>query len=858
MMGSLVRTLIKKQLQELFAKAGFLLRKWRCSSPAVLQNVSLELRDQQIAQSIPDADSFVKTLGLEWNSSQDCFRLTVSEIASLRVVTKRALISDVAKIFDVLGWFAPCVVKMKILLQTLWESKVGWDDPVGDEVEDSWKKWRMELPLLSNVMIPRCYFPKHAHVVSVQLHGFSDASESAYAGVVYIRMVDSDNDAYVSLLMSKTKVAPIKRLTIPRLELCGAYLLAKILSHVKEVLHVPAHNVFAWTDSMIVLGWLDGSPRRFKTFVGNRVSGIMDLISPDRWRHVSGVENPADCASRGLFPSEIIEHHLWWHGPEWLLKTEDEWPIRPVGVDSAGASEEKEVCAFSSFCDNDPLPIVAKFSSLTRLKRVTAWVRRFINNCILCRGPGNPIRGSLSVKELWQAEKYWLKVAQESAFSEDILFLKKGKELLKKSTLLPLRPFLDDEGLLRVGGRENQSYLSYNRRHPIVLPGFHGVTKLIVYSEHLRLLHAGPTLVCASLSRVYHIVSSRRVVRSITRSCVVCRRVSAKPKPQMLGQLPLDRMIPGSAFDRVGVDYAGPVLIKCGSKCKPVLFKAYISVFVSFSIKAVHLELVSDLTTATFIAALRRFIARRGKPMVIWSDNGSNFVGAARELKELRDFLHDSKTQRAVSDYCTCQKIHWKFIPEHSPHFGGLWEAAVKSAKLHLKKVVGEVKLTYEELCTVLSQVEACLNSRPLVALPNDEDGIEALTPGHFLVGKPLEALPDPSSSYLPCSLLRRWQLCQSMVRGFWQRWSVEYLSQLQKMTKWKLPSRNIHVGDLVAMHEDNLVPTKWPLARVLDVHPGRDGMVRVVTLKTSRGTYKRPVAKIVLVLPTNTDFDSC
>ena len=241
--------------------------------------------------------------------------------------------------------------------------------------------------------------------------------------------------------------------------------------------------------------------------------------------------------------------------------------------------------------------------------------------------------------------------------------------------------------------------------------------------------------------------------------------------------------------------------------------------------------------------------------MVIWSDNGSNFVGAACELKELYNFLHDPKTQQAVSEYCTCQKIQWKFIPEHSPHFGGLWEAAVKSAKMHLKKVVGEAKLTFEELYTILNQTEACLNSRPLVALPDDEDGIEALTPGHFLVGKPLEALPDLLSTYQPCSILRRWQLCQSLVHHFWRRWSREYLSHLQRLTKWKSPSPNLQVGDLVVIHEDNLVPTKWPLTRVLSVHPGKDGFVRVVTLKTSRGVYKRPVSKIALVLPTNTDF---
>jgi len=202
---------------------------------------------------------------------------------------------------------------------------------------------------------------------------------------------------------------------------------------------------------------------------------------------------------------------------------------------------------------------------------------------------------------------------------------------------------------------------------------------------------------------------------------------------------------PGPVFDKVGVDYAGPVLIKYGHVRKPTVVKAYICVFVSLTVKAVHLELVSDLTADAFIACLRRFISRRGLPSLIWSDHGTNFVGAAHEIKNLYQFLRNSSTQDAITKFLTTKNINWKFIPQNAPHFGGLWEAAVKSMKTHLRKVVGSVKLTFEEMSTLLTQVEACLNSRPLVPLPNDDDGIEALTPGHFLIGQPLQALPDDS-----------------------------------------------------------------------------------------------------------------
>ena len=258
------------------------------------------------------------------------------------------------------------------------------------------------------------------------------------------------------------------------------------------------------------------------------------------------------------------------------------------------------------------------------------------------------------------------------------------------------------------------------------------------------------------------------------------------------------------------------------------------------------------MTTEAFLATLRRFIARRGYPSLIWSDNSSNFVGAIRELKELHKFLAHQKTGQIVSEFCTSQNIEWRFIPEHGPHFGGLWETAVKSAKTHLRRIVGDVKLTFEEFTTVLAQIEACLNSRPLVSVSSpDDDSIEVLTPGHFLVGRPLCSLPDPSFSFRPVSFLRRRDLCQILIRHFWKRWSAEYLSTLNKCTKWHYPSRNLAVGDVV-LKEDGIVPAKWPLARVTQVHPGSDGLFRVVTVRTMKSTYKRLVSKIALLLREN------
>ena len=239
----------------------------------------------------------------------------------------------------------------------------------------------------------------------------------------------------------------------------------------------------------------------------------------------------------------------------------------------------------------------------------------------------------------------------------------------------------------------------------------------------------------------------------------------------------------------------------------------------------------------------------------MWSDHGTNFVGASRELKEMYEFLNLPETQRSIYDHCSTQGIQWRFIPENAPHFGGLWEAAVKSLKYHLRRIVGDVRLTFEELSTVLTQIEACLNSRPLTPLPEPEDGYEALTPGHFLIGKPLEALPESLDSRETGNLIRRWRLCQKLTMDFWQRWSNEYLTYLQRCSKWATPTKNLQVGDVVCVRGQNLPPTKWPLARIVQVYPGKDGHTRVATVRTAQGTYRRPITKLVPLLTNEKDF---
>ncbi|KYN07859.1 hypothetical protein ALC62_01165 [Cyphomyrmex costatus] len=408
---------------------------------------------------------------------------------------------------------------------------------------------------------------------------------------------------------------------------------------------------------------------------------------------------------------------------------------------------------------------------------------------------------------------------------------------------------MDDTGLIRVGGRLKNSRLQFDAQHPILLPREHELTKRVINYEHVRNLHAGTQATMAAVRQRFWPLSLRSCTRKILRNCVTCFKAKPVQSEAIMGSLPANRVTESRPFSHCGVDYAGPVVLKEGRRRNARNTKAYISVFVCFSTKAVHLELMSDLTSNAFISALRRFISRRGRPACLYSDNGTVFVGAHNQLKEIQDFLKTQQAQADIGQFLCKQEITWKFIPPNAPHFGGLWEGAVKSAKYHMARIVGKAHLNFEEMQTVLADIEAVLNSRPLTQLSNDPNDLSYLSPGHFLVGTALNSLPCRDLCDINENRLTRWQRVDQLRQHFWRRWSSEYLQSLQERSKWKI-SKGVQLqpGQLTLIRQPGLAPMQWLLGRVQETHPGSDGVVRTATVRTGKGTFVRPLSKLAIL----------
>ncbi|XP_070139963.1 uncharacterized protein [Drosophila kikkawai] len=789
-----------RELQAALDSAGFPLRKWTSNERALLKALP---KEHLLSTDFLDLEevSTTKTLGVRWNATTDEFYFVPTEVTIQANYSKRDVLSQIAKLFDPAGWLSPFVVQAKILMQDICYS------------------------FLHQVRIPRWVHFQPG--VQVQIHGFCDASQKAYGAAIYVR-IQRDGSISANLLTSKTKVAPVKTVSLPRLELCGAVLLADLWTAILPQIPFGRIESFLWTDSTIVLAWLNKPPCQWTTFVANRVTKIAQNTDASQWSHVRSEHNPADLASRGVAAEELATSELWWHGPSWLTQPQDSWPAPYESVSDIDIEKRPIRCHLA--CPEQDM--LERFSKLDKALRVFAYVQRFIQ-----RSQKRPIPGELQLSntEISTAERLLIFITQRRYFALEYACLSQKRPIPASSSIKNMNPFLDPHGIIRACGRVTASeVLQYDERHPIFLPYNCQLARLLVSFTHRISLHGGNQLMVRLIRSKFWIPRVKNLVKSVIFSCKICVIHKKKLQTQLMGELPKERTSFSRPFTYTGMDYAGPFDIKnyTGRAC--LITKGYVLVFVCFSTKAIHLEPTSDLTTEKFLAAFARFVSRRGCPRQVQSDNGKTFVGAAAVLS--REFLQAVK--ESVTNAYSHQELLWQFIPPGAPHMGGLWEAGVKSFKTLFYKSTATRKYTFEELSTLLAKIEACLNSRPLAPMSEDPTDLLALTPGHFLVGGPLLATVEPEIKGASTSIINRWQHLKALHQQFRLRWKEEYLKELHKRTKWQVPTKNLEVGEMVIIKDDNLPSTEWRLGRIDSVFPGPDGHVR--RRRNGEQTYTR------------------
>lgn len=825
--------------------ASFEMRSWvsNCKEALALIPPDLHATDTTEVNLGPTSPSQVRVLGLTWNVSEDklCFNAVPKTPIKF---TKRSVLSLLMSVYDPLGLLLPVIMKGRILFQRTWKLGIDWDQVLPDLLIASWKSWFIEIQKFYNISVPRCYVCNTKRIANIQLHVFADASERAYACAAFWRFLFDDDSVCLSLIGGKGRLAPLKPVSIPRLELQAALIASRFGAYVIDAHRRKPNQTFYWTDSLTVLKWIRSDACTFKAFVSFRVGEITETTNICNWRYVPTALNVADDATRD---GNFTNSSRWFTGPPFLLIPESDWPREPACNVPPVTEELKRNSESVGLLTAEPRqllsPVVAvhqHFSSWLRLLRATARTHQSVNifrsflNPNLISPPGllRDVRNLtyLSVKDLELAEIHLFKKVQFDSFSNDLLSMYAARPLTNISRLKHVSLFLGEDGLLRLAGRTAAAEDMESR--PIVLDGKHRITRLLIHFWHIRFAHGNNELVVNELRQRFYILGLRPAVRATSQKCQFCRNRKTKPETPPMGNLPEARLAHHQRpFTYVGLDYFGPVNVTIGRRKA----KRWVALFTCLTVRAVHLEIVENLTTDSALMALRRFIARRGCPLCIYSDNGTAFVGASKMLPELYEF-------------CANHKIEWRFIPPSAPFMGGCWERLVRSVKATLAVTLKELSPREEILNTLLLEAESIINARPLTHVSVDEDAENAITPFSFLIGS--SSVDLPLGSFCDADLIRRvdWRKAQRLADQFWQRFVKEYLPTLVP----RKPAPQTHqfkIGDLVFIADGNLARNCWPRGRVVAVHPGKDGIVRVVDVASKGGVLRRPTRKVALLV---------
>jgi len=823
----------------LCASKGLRLHKFVSNSVEVLQSIPPEERSMDVKSLQFDHELTVeRTLGLEWCVQLDSFQFRI--VLKDRPPTRRGILSTVYSLFDPLGLLSPVILVGRQILQDICKEQYDWDSPLPENIIKRWNQWKESLIDLENLKIDRCYKPRNFRdIVSAELHHFSDASTEGYGQCSYLRLVDSDGHVHCSLVMAKSRVAPLKHVTVPRLELTAAVLSVRISVLLRKQLKYDDIKETFWSDSQVVLGYINNDAKKFHVFVANRVQQIRDITEPDQWKHIRSHENPADYASRGLSVKSLVNGSFWLTGPAFLWQVNIDANSTDQLVDVP--SDDPELRKRALVIDTDAKDKGFNperfdyFSDWSKLKRAVALCLRY--KAILkghINGENTDLVRKLKVEDVQAAETEILRIVQRDAFGTEMAILLSNdknrntqRKIKRTHVLFRLDPVVDQQGVLRIGGRIQAASLAYEAKHPVVLPKQAHVSKLVAQHCHKATSHQGRSTTMNEIrASGYWIIGCRGMVSSLISKCVSCMRLRGTVLDQKMADLPKDRLEPSPPFTYCAVDYFGPFYIK---ERRSVL-KRYGVIFTCMASRAVHLESANSMDTDSFINALRRFIAVRGPIRQLRSDMGTNFVGAKREL--------DSFSDDKIKDYLlkqNCDYIEFKMNVPSASHMGGTWERQIRTVRSVLEGMLSlsGQQLDDESLRTLLYEAMAIVNNRPLtVDSLTDAMAVEPLTPNHLLHMKTRVVLPPPGEFQREdLYLQKRWRRVQHLLNEFWKRWQNEYLLTLQGRQKWNKAKADLRQGDIVIIKDENLPRNRWRLARIEETLPSADGKVRKVKL---------------------------
>lgn len=864
-----------QELSALCAEGGFKLTKWISNRRNVLAGIPPEERDKEVKDLDLDKDSLPveRALGVRWCVESDSFKFKI--VLKTHPLTRRGILSMVSSIYDPLGFVAPVVLSAKKILQDLCRRRLGWDDPLPSSVVGEWMAWLEDLHDLENWEVNRCLKPVDCGcLVSAQLHHFADASEEGFGTVTYLLLHDNNGRTHSAFVMGKARVAPLKLVTIPRMELTAAVVASRMDKLWRKELQMDLEESVFWTDSTSVLKYIKNETSRFKIFIANRVSEILKTSNVSQWRYVNTSNNPADLASRGVKVQSFLKTDAWLCGPDFLHEPEYRWPENPETLESSlfGDPEVKAVAVNAAQVEQvSPVEkLIGYFSSWFRLKRAVGWFLKFkilllslvrhrkllrknLSNLDLSTDQlekklqvqmegvkAQVPKDVLSLEDMVMAELNIIRFCQKIRFPEELSYLKKGECVRRTSHLYKLNPIMDGD-LIRVGGRLSRAAMPLEAKHPVILAKDQHISNLILAHVHQETGHGGRNHMLSHLRQKYWITGACVAIRKVLTKCVICRKLSASPGQQKMADLPHNRITPDEPpFSRVGLDCFGPFEVKRGR----TVIKRYGLIFTCLAIRAIHLEVLSSLDTDSFINGFRRFIARRGQVLEIRSDNGTNFVGAERELRQaIENLNHD-----LINDVLLQKGVKWVFNPPAASHHGGAWERLIRSVRRVLNSVFKTQILDEESLATVFCEAEAIVNSRPITKASIDPQDLEALTPNHLLLLKSRPLLPPGLFKKEDVYSRRRWRQVQYMSDLFWKRWVKEYLPGLQERQKWNSVKRNFVSGDLVILVDDMAPRNTWITGRIVDTVLDKNGLVRSVRIKTKTSYLNRPITKVCLL----------